>query len=286
MSDPTAVVTLLLLAVIGYVTYRGLRDAAFQNRYLFSPGEVLGRRQYERLVTSGFLHLDWVHFGVNAFTLYSFGGPIETAYGPATLLIVFLASVIGGSLLALWLHRNHEYAALGASGGACGVLFAHIFLLPGGAVMLLFLPIPIPAALYAILFLVYEFYGFRRARDNIGHDAHLGGAIVGLLTATALYPWIVPASPRLYGAVMAAAGAMFVYFYMMGRSPRADDPWSLPALRGRLRVFLERRKLAAEKRRDAQVDRLLAKISEQGMASLTDREKALLREATERRRGR
>ncbi|PYI89212.1 MAG: hypothetical protein DME26_01700 [Verrucomicrobia bacterium] len=161
------------------------------------PQGVLSRRHVRfpsrRLATPDFQHAD-------ALLVWSF-------------LTVYFASVIGGSLLSLYLHRNHEYYALGASGGVCGIVFASIFLFPGGDVFMMFIPVGIPSWLYAILFLLGEFVGVRTQRTNIGHDAHLGGAIIGLLTTTAYYPEIVTWSPRLYAAVMGLTLVMFVYFW-------------------------------------------------------------------------
>ena len=148
------IATILLIGVTGVLTYRGATRPSFMEKYVFSSQAVLGGREYVRLVSSGFLHANWLHFGFNVFTIYSFGSGIETLYGARVLLVVFFASVLGGNALSLYLHRNHDYLALGASGGACGILFAHMFLLPGGSVSPVFVPIHIPAWLYAIMFLV------------------------------------------------------------------------------------------------------------------------------------
>lgn len=218
-GEPLAPGTLAILVVAGVCTHVGFTRREFMDRFLFSPQEILRKREYYRLVTSGFLHADWMHFAFNAFTLYSFGSGIEVVFGLPEFLVIFFASVIGGNLLSLWLHREHEYRALGASGGVCGIIYASIFLLPGGSVYLFLLPFPIPASVYAILFLFISIYGIKAARDNIGHDAHLGGAIVGLLVTTALHPAIVKEMPLLYAAVMTISAAAFLYFW---RNPWGD----------------------------------------------------------------
>ena len=123
-------------------------------------------------------------------------------YGPRTLLLIYFSSILGGSLLSLFIHRHHDYRALGASGGVCGVIFASIFLLPGSSITMFPLPIGIPAYLYAVLFLVGSCIAHRRRSDNIGHDAHLGGAIIGLLVAAALYPKLIFAAPWVIAGVL------------------------------------------------------------------------------------
>jgi len=101
--------------------------------------------------------------------------------GWPALWTIFLAGILGGSLLSVFLHRNEHYRALGASGGVCGVVFAPVFLLPGGSLMLFLTPIPIPAHLDALAFPLVSFVAFRRQADHMGHDAHLGRTIIGLL---------------------------------------------------------------------------------------------------------
>jgi len=282
-GEPLPIGTLLLIVAAGYGSYQGFKHPEYRERLIFSPYAILVRKEYIRLVSSAFLHADWVHFGVNAFTLYSFGGHIEEEFGFPLVALIFFSSVLGGSLLSLWLHRHHDYKALGASGGVCGVLFASIFLLPGGGVMLFMIPFPIPAYLYAVLFVLFSTYGIKAARDNIGHDAHLGGAIIGLLVTTAYRPSIVSQSPVTYVLVVGLSAAAFLYL-LRSASTSASFGNPLAALR---RFFIDERKEAEppdDANLDDAVDRILAKISRQGMDSLTDRERRILKSASERRR--
>src|SRR5258708_14045119 len=128
-------------------------------------------------------------------SLYLFGRYIELLVGVPKFLAIYLGAILGGSLLSLWIHRHHEYRAYGASGGVCGIIFAYIFLFPGGGVGMFPFPYEIPGWLYAIAFVLGSFYGMKAQRDNIGHDAHLGGAIIGLVIAAAFNPWIIRHSP-------------------------------------------------------------------------------------------
>src|SRR6185295_16048982 len=119
------------------------------------------------------------HLVMNMISLYLFGGMMESFLGPGKFLLIYFASIVGGSLLSLWLHRNHDYRALGASGGVCGMIFSFIALFPGGTILAHFF-FPMPAWVYGILFLIGSFVRMRRHADNIGHDAHIGGAVIGL----------------------------------------------------------------------------------------------------------
>lgn len=214
MNEPLAITNIVIIALTGYFSYRGFVNPPFLRRFVFSTRAILDDKQYYRILSSGALHADWVHLLFNMFSLYSFGSAVEQLFGPLTFLAIYLAAIIGGGILALLLHRNEDYHALGASGGVCGVIFACIFLLPGTSVQLFFIPVPIPAYIYAVLFMLVSFFGIRTQRGNIGHDAHLGGAIIGLITATILHPSIVPKNPVLYPVVMLLAILLLILLYI------------------------------------------------------------------------
>lgn len=281
MNEPPAFGTLVILALTAFGSFQGFRSSAFRDRFIFDPAPILRDREYHRLVTSGFLHADWTHFLFNAFSFYSFGKYLELFFGVGTLLAIYFGSIVGGSLLSLYLHRHHDYRALGASGGVCGVIFASIFLLPGGGIYVFPLPLAIPSWLYAVLFLLVSFHGVNRQVGNVGHDAHLGGAILGLLITTALYPAIVQQSPLLYAAVMTLAVGMFVHLWL--------NPLFLPpraALqRARESVLLIVSRVGKGKRltEDREMDRLLDKVSRSGLHSLSTLERKRLELLAERR---
>lgn len=203
--------TTALASIVAFSRPEMIRDL------LFEVGAVR-RGEYIRLFSAGILHAHWGHLLVNLFSFFFFANPMEQLYGPVVVGVVFVVGVLGGNLLALVLHWNDlNYRALGASGGVCGVIFASVFLLPGASVIVFPVPIPIPSWLYAILFVAYSVYGARAQHDNIGHDAHLGGALVGLLAATALYPGIVAVNPLLYAAVLGGGVVAVGYLYRLSR---------------------------------------------------------------------
>ena len=277
--------TTLILIITGLVTLAAFRKPGLRERLLFDPFEILHRKQYERLITSALIHADWMHFGFNAFSLYSFGTNIEFIYGPKVLVLIYLSSILGGSLLSLIIHRNHTYRSLGASGGVCGVIFASIFLLPGGSVSIPLFPLHIPAYLYAIGFLVFSFVSHLRQRDNIGHDAHLGGAIFGLLVAVVLEPSLVFASPWMFMAVLTLSIVMLWFLII--------HPADLLALNlqinrqspgnSRSREYEENQKMNSKK---AEMDRLLEKVSRQGIKKLSNSDRKRLDELSKEVYGR
>ena len=280
MKEPAAIANIVVIVLTAFFSYAGFANSLFFHRYLFSTQSILVKKEYYRLISSGLLHADWMHLIFNMYSLYSFGSIVEIMCGRVTFLAIYLAGVMGGSIVALVLHRKDEYEAIGASGGVCGIIFACIFLLPGTSVQLFLIPIGIPAYIYAVIFMLGSYYGIRTQRDNIGHDAHLGGAIIGLLTATALHPSIVPNNPVLYPVVLVLAAVLFVLIYKRPVAFQTPQLWfDIRSLR-----LLFKRKQTDYSDDDAQLERLLKKISDKGINALSRREKKLLETISARKR--
>ncbi|MFL7793282.1 MAG: rhomboid family intramembrane serine protease [Anaerolineae bacterium] len=284
MRIPFPIATVGVMVFTLYWSYRGFTSPGFRDRYIFSPARILGNRQYYRLLSCGFLHLNWLHLLFNMFSLYSIGFAIELAFGFPTFLIIYLGSIVGGSLLSLYLHRNHHgYQALGASGGVCGVIFAYIFLSPPNTWIPFFF-IPLPSWLFAILFILVSFFGLRNQLGGIGHDAHLGGAIIGLLITTALRPTIVVQRPVLYFVVIGLSVALFVHLYRVPLYVPGSNPFTPAYWRRKWREVQARRRAKQEWEDKETMDRLLTKISRSGMESLTAAEMRRLKAISKRMR--
>ncbi|WP_298223508.1 rhomboid family intramembrane serine protease [Flavobacterium sp.] len=174
--------TLLLIIVINLlVSFKGFGDEYFFRKYEFHIGSIRAG-EHIRMITSGFLHADFGHLFFNMFTLYMFAPVVIGYFGSFSFLIVYLGSLIFGSLLTLLFHKDdYSYRAIGASGAVTGVLYSAILLQPDMSLYLFFIPIAIPAYLFGIGYLLYSIYGMKAKNDNIGHTAHFGGAIGGYL---------------------------------------------------------------------------------------------------------
>ncbi len=271
MHEPTTICTILIIVLTAFCSFMGFRDPAFAEKFIFSPTDVLALKQYYRLVTSAFLHADLNHLLNNMISLFLFGRVLEAWVGSAEFLVIYFAAVIGGNLLSLWLHRNHEYRAHGASGGVCGVVFSYVAMFPQGQIMA-HMFIPMPAWAYGIIFLIASFIALRRGTDNIGHDAHIGGAIIGLWTTGALQRWAVVENLYWFLILSAVSIALFIYFL--------KNPMFLPlgsfAGSWRLPKRKKARTTPPKRSETLEVDAILEKISRDGFDSLTHEEKALL----------
>jgi membrane associated rhomboid family serine protease len=133
------------------------------------------------LVTSGFVHADMPHLLFNMLTFWFFGPPLEGRIGTPLFVLLYASGLLVSQYGSYRKQRhNPDYATLGASGAISAVLFTYIVYWPTSTLILLFLPIPIPAPLFGIAYLAYTWWSARQSRDRINHDAHLGGALTGL----------------------------------------------------------------------------------------------------------
>lgn len=144
-----------------------------------------------------------MHLIFNMVSFYSFGKHLELTVGPIQFVLFYLGTILITSVISWRKNKdNPHYRTLGASGGVCGVLFATILFYPGLSLYMMFIPIPIPGAIYAVVYLAYTFYSSRSLEsDGINHDAHLWGALCGVAFALLLEPGIIGNVIRnLFGA--------------------------------------------------------------------------------------
>lgn len=172
--------TVSLIAVTVLITLIAWSDKKIEDRYIFHVHPIKAHKDYIRLISSGFLHSGPLHLLLNMYVLWLFGRYLEFRIGPVGYLFVYFAALIGGSLWSLMEnHRNPLYRALGASGAVSGVVIAFCMFEP--FTMLSFFFIPMPALVFAVLYIGISAYLSTNhpGLGNIGHDAHLGGALVG-----------------------------------------------------------------------------------------------------------
>ncbi|SHI74893.1 Rhomboid family protein [Arenibacter nanhaiticus] len=180
--------TMAIMAANVLASFKGFKDQSFFERYKFGVGAIQAG-QKDRMITSGFLHVDLSHLFFNMFTLYFFADVVIGWLGPAKFGIIYFISLVAGSILALFFHKKEPfYSAVGASGAVTGILYAAILLQPDMRLGIMFIPIPLPAYVLGILYLFYSIYGMKNRLGNIGHTAHFGGAIGGYLTTLLFKP--------------------------------------------------------------------------------------------------
>ena len=171
---------------------------AFSNENLYGklilhPYNVSRGRYIYTVITSGLIHKDWMHLFFNMLSFYFFAFNLEPVLGHWQFAVLYIASLILSDMPSVLKHReNYNYYSLGASGAVSAVVFSAILYNPLGQMMILPIPVPIPAVIFGILYLVYCSYASKYSRDNINHDAHLYGALSGLMITIIFHPGILP----------------------------------------------------------------------------------------------
>ncbi|MBL6445949.1 rhomboid family intramembrane serine protease [Fulvivirga sp. 29W222] len=263
----------ILIATLFLTSYQGFKSPAFREKYIFDVDQILIDKEYYRVFTSAFLHSNWYHLIFNSLALSSFGVFVLVVYGIKDFTLIYMISLIGGGLLSLYLHRNHgDYRALGASGAISGVVFSTILLSPTSEISLLFIPYGFPAWAFGIAFVAYTVWGIKKGSDNIGHEAHLGGAIFGMLTTIAIDPDLLSTNYWIFVLLMAPCLIFLIFVY--------KNPEYLLVESVSLKSFINTRKKTYEptKTPEEELNDLLDKISSQGIGSLTAKEKKKLEE--------
>ena len=203
----------VLLVIIGInviVSFIGFNDLVFFRKHEFHVGSIRAGEQL-RMITSGFLHADISHLAFNMFTLFVFAPVVVTYLGEFSLVTVYVVSLIVGNLLTLFFQiNNYNYRAIGASGAVTGVLYSAILLQPDMSLYLFFIPIPIPAYIFGICYLLYSIYGMKAKNDNIGHTAHFGGAIGGFMITLLKDPQMITENTLMVGLLALPIIILFI----------------------------------------------------------------------------
>jgi membrane associated rhomboid family serine protease len=187
--------TFVLIAVTVLVSWLAFERPALLERLILWPPAIDRKKQYDRLLTHGFVHADWSHLLFNMITLYFFGRQIEQVMaqliGPLGFVLFYLSAIVI-AILPTYLRHRHDahYRSLGASGAVSAVLFAFILLSPWTLIIVFVLPMP--AILYAVAYVAYSIWMDKRGGDNINHSAHLSGALYGVLFMLLMEPRIGP----------------------------------------------------------------------------------------------
>ncbi|GAB1429431.1 hypothetical protein MASR2M18_02630 [Ignavibacteria bacterium] len=272
-TDISSISWLVLLAANIVISLVGFKNTHFFEKYLFSINGVLREREYIRLLSSGFLHGGWMHLAFNMYSFYWFGPAIEKYWGTVGFLAVYFGSLLGGNLLSLYMHRYHEdYRAVGASGAVSGVIFSFILLVPDATLGLMFIPIPIPAWLFGVIYMLISIFGMRAQSDNVGHDAHLGGAFAGVLVSLALQPDLIDDRAWLVALLFAGFTA---FIWLAARTsfftaPAATQEWLRTQRPGKASARKVDMQLQEE------LNELLDKVQAQGWNNLSDYEQRRL----------
>lgn len=192
-------ITYFIIGATILVSLKGFNDPSFFEKFKFNVSAVKYGQQY-RLFSSGFLHADFFHLFFNMFSFWSFSPILLANFETRNILLIYFGSMMLGSLFMYYFHKSEPYySAIGASGAVSGVIYSAVLLEPNIRLLVFF--IPMPGYVFAVLYLAYSIFGMKGRFDNIGHTAHFGGALGGLVLTLLIKPELLYQNP-LFIAVM------------------------------------------------------------------------------------
>lgn len=192
--------TIILIVITAGISLYAWQNNNLLEKWVFYPYGVKNNNQWYRFVTSGFLHADMGHLFFNMFSLYFFGEAVEGLYknyfgpeiGAVCFLALYLIGIIVSDLPTYFKHqKDQRYHSLGASGGVSTIIFASILYFPMNKICL-YAILCMPGIVMGVLYLIYSYYEARQNRDNVNHDAHFYGALIGVVLALILIPQAGP----------------------------------------------------------------------------------------------
>lgn len=188
-------ITLIIIGITCVVSFMAFNNARLMNDLILWPPAITRSREYHRLVTYGLIHADFNHLLFNMITLFFFGRVMEGLYtarlGTLGFALFYIVALVV-SILPTYLknRRNPNYRSLGASGAVSAVLFSFILIAPWSRIVVLV--VPMPAIIYAVLYVGYSVYMDRRGGGNVNHSAHLWGAAFGVIFTLLIRPDVLP----------------------------------------------------------------------------------------------
>ncbi len=192
-------ITYVIMITTVVVSVLAMENNMMKGKLMFNPYLINHNNEWYRFISNAFIHADWTHLAFNMFALYVFGRAVEEEYrfifmnkGGLFYVLLYIGGMVLSSLYEYERNKNNiHYNALGASGAVSSVVFAYIIISPTQKLIFLFLPVPLPAYLFGILFLAIEYYMGKKGQTNIGHNAHFWGAVHGIIFTVLLKPSLI-----------------------------------------------------------------------------------------------
>jgi membrane associated rhomboid family serine protease len=190
--------TLILIIMTALISYQAFNNVGMKFKLAFHPASVQEFGQYYRFLTSGFVHADWQHLILNMYVFYLFGEQLEIFFsnslfpemtGRLVFLFFYISAIVVADIPTYFKYKNNTaYSSLGASGATSALLTAYILFDPWGW----FIFPPLPGIVFMIAYLWYSSYMAKHGTDLIAHDAHLWGAVYGLVFMIGLAALVSP----------------------------------------------------------------------------------------------
>lgn len=190
-------ISYIIILVTVIISYLAWNNEEIMTKSLFYPVAIKNKKDWYRFISYGFVHANMQHLIFNMLSFYFFAISVERYFSqlfdfPYVFILFYFSALIVSSIPDYFRHQNDpSYRAVGASGAVSAVLFASVVFDPWQSIYFFFIPIPIPGIVFAIAYIAYSRYMDKRGMDNIGHNAHLWGAIFGLVFPFLLKPGLI-----------------------------------------------------------------------------------------------
>jgi len=190
-------ITIIIIIITVAISFYAWSNESVQYKLMLNPYQVAKNKEYYRLITSGFIHQDYIHLGFNMFSFFWFGQAIEVIYksifgdlGSVLFVALYILGIIVSDIPTYLKHRhNSGYNSLGASGGVSAVIFSSILFYPMNEICFYGI-LCLPGFILGALYLIYSVYMGKQRRNNINHDAHLYGALFGIAFSIIIRPQV------------------------------------------------------------------------------------------------
>jgi membrane associated rhomboid family serine protease len=192
-------ITYIFIGITVAISFLAWERKDLLAKFMMNPYRIHRHHEYYRLITSGFIHKDHMHLLMNMFSFYFFGLAVERVFGyvfgaagDVYFIVLYLLAIVISDLPSYQKFKNHTgYNSLGASGGVSAVIFAFIIFQPLAPICL-FAALCLPGFIMGLLYIIFSYYQGKKANDNVNHDAHIYGALFGLIFCVILYPASIP----------------------------------------------------------------------------------------------
>lgn len=189
MQSPVALA--IMVITIGASLF-AFSNEKYYNKWMLHPYYVSRGEDVYTYFTSALIHRDWMHLIFNMVSYYFFAFHLEPHIGHWQFFLLYTASMILSDVPSVIKHKNNPgYRSLGASGAVSAVVFSAILYDPLAQMGILILPVMMPAYIFGVLYLVYCHFASKHARDHVNHDAHLFGALTGVVITAILHPSVL-----------------------------------------------------------------------------------------------
>jgi membrane associated rhomboid family serine protease len=192
-------ITYIIMGLTVLVSFAAWKQPGLMGSFMMNPYTTSTKNEYHRFVTSGFIHKDHMHLLFNMFSLYFFGIAVERVFqsvfgslGAIYFILLYVLAIVVSDIPTYMKHRHDVgYNSLGASGGVSAIIFAFIIFRPLQEICI-YIAFCMPGFILGTLYIIFSWYQGRKSNDNINHDAHLYGALFGLIFCIVLYPASIP----------------------------------------------------------------------------------------------